>query len=247
MHFAEQFQDPFLRRAVPQMFTWPEIPTMVGLSLLAYLHTGNAGFPAGASLEFARAIEQRYLALGGTIHYKSQVEKILVEDEPSGRGSRAVGVRLYNDEVHRADYVISAADGREHHLRYARRQVHQPGDPQALRRPPADLHASCRSRWASIATFQSEPHWATYLLDEPLLIAGEEYHEIGVKHYCFDPSLAPAGKSAVDVMLPDRLRLLAAHLRPPAVRHRAIAGVRHHHRLAGTHLSRHPGPDRGDR
>lgn len=109
--FAAKFKDPFLRRAVSQMFTWPEVPTMVGLSLLAYLHTGNAGFPGGASLEFARAIEQRYLALGGTIHYKSQVEKILVEDDPSDRGSRAVGVRLYNDEIHRADYVISPPTG----------------------------------------------------------------------------------------------------------------------------------------
>ena len=53
----------------------------------------------------------------------------------------------------------------------------------------------------------------TYLLDEPLLIAGEERDEIGVKHYCFDPSLAPAGKSAVDRDAAHQLRLLAAHLR----------------------------------
>jgi phytoene dehydrogenase-like protein len=47
----------------------------------------------------------------------------------------------------------------------------------------------------------AEPHWATYLLDQPVTIAGEERHDIGVKHYCFDPSLAPAGKSVVEVML----------------------------------------------
>ena len=34
-----------------------------------------------------------------------------------------------------------------------------------------------------------------------MLIAGEEHNQIGVKHYCFDPSLAPPGKSALVVML----------------------------------------------
>ena len=130
--FAEKFQDPFLRRAVPQMFAWPEIPMMVGLSLLAYLHTGNAGFPPAHRWSSPRAIEQRYLALGGKIHYKSQVEKILVEDEPAGRGSRAVGVRLYNDEVHRADYVISAADGRGTIFDMLDGKFARPHDPQAL-------------------------------------------------------------------------------------------------------------------
>ncbi len=48
----------------------------------------------------------------------------------------------------------------------------------------------------------NEPHWVTYLLDQPVTIAGKEQREIGVKHYCFDPSLAPAGKSAIEVMLP---------------------------------------------
>jgi phytoene dehydrogenase-like protein len=32
-------------------------------------------------------------------------------------------------------------------------------------------------------------------------IAGEERYEIGVKHYCFDPALAPLGKSVLIVML----------------------------------------------
>ena len=199
--FAGKFKDPFLRRAVPQMFTWPEVPTMVGLSLLAYLHTGNAGFPAGASLGFARAIEQRYLALGGTIHYKAQVEKILTEDAPRGHDDRAVGVRLYNDEVHRADYVISAADGRGTLFdmldgKYVDRTLRKRYDGHM------PVYTQFQVSLGVNRDLSAEPHWAFYLLDEPLLIAGQEYREIGVKHYCFDPSLAPAGKSAVVVMLP---------------------------------------------
>ena len=38
------------------------------------------------------------------------------------------------------------------------------------------------------------PHWVTYLLPEPVLVAGEPRAEIGIKHYCFDSSLAPSEK-----------------------------------------------------
>jgi phytoene dehydrogenase-like protein len=46
-----------------------------------------------------------------------------------------------------------------------------------------------------------EPHWVTYLLEQPILIAGEEHNDIWVKNYCFDPSLAPAGKSVIEVLM----------------------------------------------
>jgi phytoene dehydrogenase-like protein len=47
----------------------------------------------------------------------------------------------------------------------------------------------------------AEPHWVTHLLAEPITVAGEERHEIGVKHYCFDPSLAPPGKSVIEFII----------------------------------------------
>jgi phytoene dehydrogenase-like protein len=198
--FAARFKDPFLRRAIPHMFTWPDIPVMVGLSLLATMHNGNAGFPAGASLEFARAIEQRYLALGGQIHYRSQVEKILVEDDASGNGKQAVGVRLYDDSIHHADYVISAADGRGTIFdmlggEFVDRQIKRTYDGHL------PLHSQVQVSLGVKRDLSAEPHWTTYLLDEPIIIAGEDRYEIGVKHYCFDPSLAPPGKSVLIAMM----------------------------------------------
>jgi phytoene dehydrogenase-like protein len=192
---AQKFKDPFLRKAFPHLFAWPEIPMIAALSGLAYMQRGNAGFPAGGSLELARRLEKRYVQLGGKINYKAQVQKILVENR------RAVGVRLYNDDEYRADYVISTADGRGtiHDLldgQYIDRKIqdrYKPGDMPVL----TQLLVS----YGVQRDLSSEPHWATYLLDEPLLIGGREHSEIGVKHYCFDPSLAPAGHSVVEVML----------------------------------------------
>jgi phytoene dehydrogenase-like protein len=193
--FANRFKHPFLRQAIRLAFAWPDNPMMACMAQLAYMHVKNGAFPAGGSLEFARAIERRYLELGGEINYKSQVEKILVEDD------RAIGVRLYNDQVHRADVVISAADG---HLtifemlegKYANHRI----------RRTYDGHLPVLSQLqVSLGVdrdLSREPHWVTYLLDEPIIIAGDERHEISVKHYCFDPSLAPAGKSVIEVMVP---------------------------------------------
>jgi phytoene dehydrogenase-like protein len=197
---ASRFKDPFLRRAFPQMFSWPDIPVMVGLSLLAYMHNGNAGVPIGASLEVARAIERRYLELGGQIHYRAQVEKILVEEDPGGRAKRAVGVRLYDDSIHHADHVISAADGRGTIFdmlggEFVNRRIRRTYDGHM------PMHSQVQVSLGVNRDLSDEPHWVTYLLDEPIIIAGEERYEIGVKNYCFDPSLAPAGKSAVVAML----------------------------------------------
>jgi phytoene dehydrogenase-like protein len=166
---------------------------MAAASLLAYMHTGNAGFPAGGSLEFARAIEKRYLELGGEIHYKAQVEKILVEN------GHAVGVRLYNDEIYRSDYVISAADGYNTLFdmlgkEYVTRRFKKLYDGHL------PTYSMILISFGVNRDLTDKPHWVTYLLEEPLLIAGEPRHEISVKHYCFDPSLAPPGKSAVEVM-----------------------------------------------
>jgi phytoene dehydrogenase-like protein len=192
--FATRFRSPFLRCAMPHLFAWPEIPMMAGISLLAYMHLGNAGFPAGGSLEFARAIERRYLALGGQIHYRSQVQKILVEND------QTVGVRLYDDSDWRTDYVISAADGRatlfdwlDGHYVNGKLRTMYAGDLPIRSQVQVSLGVN--------RDLTAEPHWATYLLDDHPNVAGLPRRELGLKHYCFDPSLAPAGKSAVEVML----------------------------------------------
>lgn len=192
--FGGSFDDPFLRRAVPLMFAWPDCPVMVGQSLLAYLHTQNAGFPAGGSLEFARAIERRYLALGGEIQYHAQVQKIIVED------GRATGVVLYDDSEHRADYVISAADGRGTIFdllggQYINKDIRRNYDGEL------PIHSMIQVSLGVNRDLSAEPHWVNYLLDEPVMIGGTAHDAIGVKHYCFDPGLAPPGKSVIIVML----------------------------------------------
>jgi phytoene dehydrogenase-like protein len=193
--FGARFRDPFLRQAVPLMFNWQQIPMLAGLSQLAFMHTGNAGFPAGGSLAFAQALERHYRALGGEIRYLAQVEQIVVQRD------RAIGVRLYNDEVYAADYVISAADGYKTIFGMLGGAYATP----ALRKRydgRMPIHTMVQVSLGVTHDFAAEPHWTTYLLDKPLVIAGAAQPALGLKHYCFDPSLAPPGASVLEVMLP---------------------------------------------
>lgn len=192
--FARRFKNPFLQKAIPQLFAWPTIPTMVGMFLLAYMNNKNAGYPIGASLSFARSLEKRYLELGGEINYGAQVERILVEED------RAIGVKLYDNREFRAGRVISASDGRntifellgEKYINQKIRRLYDGHLP---------IHSQIQVSIGVNRDFSSEPHWVTYLMDEPVQIAGEDRYEFGVKHYCFDPTTAPPGKSAVVLMM----------------------------------------------
>lgn len=192
--FAARFRSPLLRAALPHLLGWPEIPMMAALSVLAYMHNGNAGFPAGGSLAFAQAIEQRYLALGGQIHYKAQVERILVEND------HAVGVRLYDNQEMRGDVVISAADSRAtlyemldgRYLTGAMRRRYDGRLP---------IYTQMQLSLGVNRDLRGDPHWIAYLLSQPLQVAGEPRPVIGVKNYSFDPSLAPPGKSVIEVMM----------------------------------------------
>ncbi len=192
--FAARFHHPFLRRAFAQMFSWEEAPLMMGMALLAYMHNQNAGFPQGGSLAFAQAIEKRFLELGGEIVYQSQVEKILVEND------QAVAVRLYNDEIHRGDIILSACDGRSTIFdlldgQYTNRQIRRMYDGHL------PMHSMMQISLGVNRDLSAFPHWVTYLLDQDVLIAGEPRREIGVKHYCFDPTLAPPNKSVVEIIV----------------------------------------------
>ena len=68
----------------------PDMPAMTLMMILGLMHKGDGTYPAGGSLEFARAIERRYLDLGGEIHYNSHVERNLVEAGPADGAEGAV-------------------------------------------------------------------------------------------------------------------------------------------------------------
>jgi phytoene dehydrogenase-like protein len=199
--FALRFSDPFLRQAFAATFGMEttDFPIIGLMMTLAWMHNKDAGYPIGGSLEFARAIEKRYLDLGGQIHYKSRVEKILVEN------NAAVGVRLTDDadaahpREHRADVVISAADGHATIFdmlegKYVNDTIKGYYDTWPIFQPIIQVSLGVAR------DLSQEPHSLICALPQPIRIAEKERSLLSTRHFCYDPTMAPAGKSAITVM-----------------------------------------------
>ena len=192
--FAARFTDPFLRWALATMFDLPDLPTCGALLTLAWMHKRSAGYPVGGSLAFSRAIERRYLDLGGEVQYRSRVEKILVEND------RAAGVRLADGTEHKADIVVSAADGHATIFdmldgRYVSDEIRGYYETWPIFPPIIQVSLGVAR------DLSGEPQSVVYTLSEPVTIAGEPRKLIGARHYCYDHTLAPVGKSVIVCML----------------------------------------------
>ena len=57
-------------------------------------------------MTLSNALAEKYASLGGKIHYKSPVAKILVENDET------TGFKLENGDISPSNFVISAADGK---------------------------------------------------------------------------------------------------------------------------------------
>ncbi len=196
--FAQRFKNPFLREAfplAPNLQHPADFPMLAFLMTLAWMDQRAAGYPMGGSLELARAIEMRYLALGGKVGYGSRVVKILVKE------GRAVGVQLADGTEHRADIVISAADGHTTVFdmldgKYIKGRIQDYYDSLPLF-PPLIYVALGVAR--SFADMPPTVTGIDYPLDEPVTIGERERTRLSVQVYSFDPTLAPKDKTLVRV------------------------------------------------
>lgn len=191
--FAARFIDPFLREVFPMVFEIDDFPVIGAIVTLAGMNEKNSGYPLGGSLLFSQAIEERYKRLGGEIYYNSSVEKILVDNQ------RAVGIQLADGSQYFADIIISAADGHATIFdmlegRFINDEIRGYYDNLPIFNPYVQVSMGVKR------DMSDQPHAVQYLLEKPLKIAERERKAIGVRHLCFDPTLAPKGNSVVEVL-----------------------------------------------
>ncbi len=204
--FSQRLKSPLLRGF---FLTWGPppapglspgfFPMMYMLVSLSSQHAKSTGYSIGGSLEFSKAIEKRYIGLGGEISYKSRVARILVED------GGAVGVKLEDGSEHRADYVISGADGHATIFdmlegKYINDEIQ--GYYDKMPRFPSIVHVGL----GVARTFDDLPRSSfgiDFPLDEPVTIAGKELNRLWVSAiHNFDPTLAPKGKTTLRLWFP---------------------------------------------
>jgi phytoene dehydrogenase-like protein len=192
--FAARFKNPFLREMFSRSFG-AENPMMMLLFLLGFQHSKSAGYIIGGALSLVGSIEKRYLALGGEIQYNSRVVKILVEN------GRAVGIRLADGSEQRADWVISAADGRTTIFdmlggAYLDEKTKAKYDNPNLFKPLVYVGLGVAGQ---LEDLPASIGGLSYPLLKPIVVAGEEKDTINVRSYSYDPTMAAQGKNTVVV------------------------------------------------
>jgi len=193
--FAARFTDPILHEALLEMWI-PEFSMFFMLFTFAYLHNKNAGYPIGGSMPMSEALEKRYRDLGGKINYGKRVEKIITEND------RAAGIRLADGTEYRSSIVISAADGfgtifRMLDGKYTDEKIRNAYDKWPLF-PPLILIGMGANR-----KFDDIPHSVSgfsFTLKKPVQIAEKIRERLSVHLYHHDPSMAPAGRTALTLM-----------------------------------------------
>lgn len=189
--YAHGFQDPGLQECIRHLFA-PDVPVWFIFMILGMLADGQLGFLTAGALDFALSIDRRYRELGGEVAYRATVEEILVE------GDRAVGVRLADGSEHRADAVVSAADGYSTIFemldgRYVDRKIRSRYSEWGLCRPLLMIS------YGAAREFPGELPFGTILLEDPLTIDDKPVRGLLVRILNYSPRFAPPGKTVVQV------------------------------------------------
>lgn len=193
--FAKKLKSPFLRESFELLYDGNEVNILVITMPLSCFDKKSAGYPVGGSLEFAKKVEQAYLALGGKIHYKTPVKKILVENDT------AKGLLVRNDVKHYSDVILSASDW---HFtvfdllegKYVNKHMRELRDLKKLEVFYSIVHLG----FGIADELKDQPHFSRYPLKEDLILPdGTKYDRLEVHIYNYDRTMAPPGKSAVVV------------------------------------------------
>ncbi|MBE0648032.1 MAG: NAD(P)/FAD-dependent oxidoreductase [Bacteroidales bacterium] len=193
--FARKLKSPFLREAFELLFDGEEVPLMVITLPLAYGDLRAAGYPVGGAAHFIEKLKDTYLKLGGEIHFKSPVRKILV------RNNRAEGIQLENGSSVDSDLVLSAADW--HYTvfealdgKYINNEIRSLGNLENLN----VYHSLVIVSLGIKRSFEGESHFLRMPLEQDLVSPdGTTYSRLEANIYNYDPTLAPAGKTVVSV------------------------------------------------
>ncbi|HAG16166.1 MAG TPA: hypothetical protein DCG69_06525 [Bacteroidales bacterium] len=191
--FSKKLKNPFLREAFELLFDGEEVNLMVLIMPLSFFDQKSAGYPIGGSKQFARKIADKYVSLGGKIHYNSEIEKIIVEE------NSAKGLLLKDGTAHFSDITISAADW---HFtvfdalegKYVNEKILKLASLKKLELYPAVMLVSL----GVSRDFKEYPHFFRFpMRKEYRSPDGSVYNRMEAHIYHYDPSLAPKGKTIV--------------------------------------------------
>jgi phytoene dehydrogenase-like protein len=191
--YTEHLKTPILQTVIKHAFS-PDVAFWFVIMILATIAGGHLGLFKRGCHEFVEGIVRKYESLGGEIQYKSKVEKIIVEDDV------AVGVLLEDGTEHRADVIVSAADGRSTIFelldgKYIDNKVQKRYDTWK----PFDPMVAVS--YGVTREFEKGSPFIALTLKEPLEYGERSVNYLPLRILNYSDAFAPAGKSVIQVML----------------------------------------------
>ncbi len=191
---AQKWNNPKLQELFKVIIPpfWSSLSLLFGM---AFQHVEAAGYPVGGSLVLAKNIERKCLELGVKLNYSRRVEKIITKED------KAVGISLENGKEHYADHIVSAADGYSTLFNLLEGKYLTPQLEKAYKEYslfPSSIYLA----FGVDKDLKDYPHALILNLDQSLVLEdGSEHNNLNLNIYNFDPTLAPAGKTTVTVII----------------------------------------------
>ena len=194
--YASKFTNPFLKRAFPHaQYDFEEVPMLIHLNFMAGIRVDNFGWIKGGSYSIAKNVEKRFLELGGMLHVKQKVKKIIVED------NKVKGIELEDGTKEFADVVIGACDGYSIIYKMLGGKYKNELIDKYYADTPDSQDMNFHISLGINRDFKDEPAALTFFLKNPMTILGKERDHLNLEIYNFDSSFAPKGKTVIKILM----------------------------------------------
>jgi len=184
------FRNETLKYFLNSMYGSRDFSSLAFIMMFTWFNQKNAGYLIGGSLPMAKRMTDRYLGLGGKLTTNARVEKIVVEN------NSAKGVILSDGSEIRADYVISAADGHSTIFKmlegkYLSKKIAYAYENWELFTPMVQVSFGLNTK------IDSEVPVETWIAKDQYIGKTKTVHGYTILNYCYDPTMAPEGKSVI--------------------------------------------------
>lgn len=184
---SARFQDPLLKQLITD-YIGGDYMALGLLVPYAAFSAGNASLPSGGSPAAAERMAECFVSLGGVLHTKQEVRRIVIG------GREATGLLTEDGKYHAFDAVFCACDPA---VTYGKLL-------SGVKAPRALIEKKSLRFSALHAAFCCDaevlPHFGTLVIDAPML---KEFgaSRLIVREFSHEPSFAPKGQCVIQCML----------------------------------------------
>lgn len=189
--YVQRFKSTLMRRLLSSVVGDDQGAVALTFTL-GTLAAGDGGYPEGGSLAMARRMAERFEALGGTIRFRTPVERVAVEDG-AATGVVVGGARVDADAVLVTQDAVVAVDA-----------LFDPPIDEPWVRAMRDQTRPMMTMFVSLGVrvdLSDLPETVGFALDEPLEAANQRYDELSFNNYATYEGYAPEGCTALTLLL----------------------------------------------